>query len=58
MATSLTDHVKSEVLQRDKEGRNNLHILKRRKDNWVGHMLRGNWILKHVIEKKIKRSED
>jgi len=58
MATSLTDHVKSEVLQRDKEGRNNLHTLKRRKDNWVGHMLRGNWIRKHVIGKKIKRSED
>jgi hypothetical protein len=27
------------------------------KGNWIGHMLRGNCLLKQVIEGKIERSE-
>jgi hypothetical protein len=30
-----------------------LHIIKRRKTNWIGHSLRRNCLLKHVIEGKI-----
>jgi hypothetical protein len=41
-----------EVLHRVKEGRNTLHTIKRRKGNWVGHILRRNCLLKHVIERK------
>jgi hypothetical protein len=32
------------------EGKNFLHTIKRRKDNWIGHVLRRNWLLKHIIE--------
>jgi hypothetical protein len=39
------------VLQRVKE-RNILQIIKRRKANWIGHILRRNCLLKHVIEGK------
>jgi hypothetical protein len=37
-----------------KEERNILHALKRKKANWIGHILRRNCLLKHVIEKKIE----
>jgi hypothetical protein len=33
-----------------KEERNILHTIKRRKANWIGHILRRNCLLKHVIE--------
>ena len=36
-----------------KEERNFLHVVKRKKDNWFGHILRENCLLKHVIEGKI-----
>jgi hypothetical protein len=39
-----------EVLHRVKEERNILHTIKRRKANWIGHILRGKCLLKHVIE--------
>jgi hypothetical protein len=42
-----------EVLRRVKEERNTLHTIKRRKDNWIGHILRRNCLLKHGIEGKI-----
>ena len=35
-------------------GRGILHPTKRRKDNWVGHILRSNSRLKDVIEEKIE----
>ena len=38
-----------EVLHRVKEQRNILHTIKRRKANWIGHILRRNCLLKHVI---------
>ena len=34
------------------EGRNILHIITRRKSNWIGHILRRNCLVKHVIEGK------
>jgi hypothetical protein len=47
--------VKNEgVLHRVKEERNILHTKKRRKANWIGHILRKKCPLKHVIEGKIE----
>jgi hypothetical protein len=52
---SWTDRVRNEeVLHRVKEERNILHIIKRRKANWIGHSLRRNCLLKHVIEGKLE----
>jgi hypothetical protein len=45
----LGSSVKHEVLQRVNEDRNVLYIVKRRKANWIGHILRRNCFLKHVI---------
>jgi hypothetical protein len=42
-----------EVLHRVTEERNILHTIKRRQANWIGHILRRNCLLKHVIEGKI-----
>jgi hypothetical protein len=54
---SCTDRVRNEeVLHRVKEERNVLQTIKRRKANWIGHILRRNCFLKHVIEGKIERS--
>jgi hypothetical protein len=51
-----TDLVRNEeVLQRVKEERNIVHTIKRRKANWIGHMLRRNCPLNHVIEAKLER---
>ena len=51
----LTDRVRNEeVLQRFKEERNIPRTIKRRKANWIGHILRRNCLLKHVIERKIE----
>jgi len=45
-----TDRVRNEVmLQRVKEDRNVLHIINRRKDNYIGHMLCRNCLVKHDI---------
>jgi hypothetical protein len=43
-----------EVLHRVKEERNMLHTIKRRNANWIGHILRINCLLKHVIEGKLE----
>jgi hypothetical protein len=53
MKISWTDHVKNEVLYRVKKERNILRTIKRRKANWIGHILRRNCRPKHVIEGKI-----
>jgi hypothetical protein len=34
--------------------RKTLHKLTQRKANWIGHILRRNWVLKHVFERKIE----
>jgi len=41
-----------EVLQRVKEERNILYTMKRKKADWIGHILGRNCLVKHVIEKK------
>jgi hypothetical protein len=43
-----------EVLQTVMEERNILHTIRRRKANSIGHILRRNCLLKHVIEGQIK----
>ena len=48
---SWTDHVRNEeVLLRV----DILYEIRKRKANWIGHILRRNWLLKQVIEGKIK----
>ena len=42
------------VVHTVKEKKNVLHKIKRRKANWIGHMLRVNCLLKHAIEGKIE----
>jgi len=52
---SWTDHVRNEeVLLRANEQRNILHEIRKRKANWIGHILRRNCLLKQVTEGKIK----
>jgi hypothetical protein len=52
---SWTDRVRNEeVLHRVKEDRNILHTVKGRKANWIGHILRGKFLLNHVIAGKIE----
>ena len=43
-----------EVLLRDKEQKNILHEISKRKANWIGHILCRNCLLQGVIEGKIK----
>ena len=43
-----------EVLLRVKEQRNILHEIRKRKANWIGHILRRNCLLQRVIEGKIQ----
>jgi hypothetical protein len=55
MEISWTDHERNEeVLLSVKEQRNILHEIRKRKANWIGHILRRNCFLQ-VIEGKIKR---
>jgi hypothetical protein len=52
---SWTDRVRNgEVLNRVNEERNIIHTVKRKKANWIGHVLRRNCLLKQVIEGKIE----
>ena len=43
-----------EVLLRVKEQRNILHEMRKRKANWIGHILRRNCLLQRVIEGKMQ----
>jgi hypothetical protein len=55
MEISWTDRVRNEeVLQRVKEENKFLQTIKRRKLDWIGHILRRNCRLRHVIERKIE----
>ena len=50
-----TDHVRNEeVLLRVIEQRNILQEIRKRKANWIGHILRRSCLLKQVIEGKMK----
>ena len=52
---SWTDHVRNEeVLLRVKEQRNILHEIRKRKANWIGHILCRNCLLQQVNEGKIQ----
>jgi hypothetical protein len=52
---SLYLHVRNEeVLLTVKEQRNILHEIRKRKANWIGHILRRNYVLQRVIEEKIQ----
>jgi hypothetical protein len=56
---SWTDLAKNgDVLHTVKEERNIVHTIKRRKANWIGHILRRNCLLKHVIEGKTEEMID
>jgi len=55
---SWTDHVRNEeALLRVNEQRNFLHGIRKRKANWIGHILRRNCFLKQIIEGKIKGAD-
>jgi len=52
---SWTYHARNEqVLLTVKEQRNILHEIRKRKANWIGHILRRNCLLQPVIEGKIQ----
>jgi hypothetical protein len=52
---SWTDHVRNEeVLLRVSEQGNILHEIRKRKANWIGHILRRNCLLKEGTEGKIQ----
>jgi hypothetical protein len=52
---SWIDHARNEeILVRVEEKRNILHEISKRKANWIGHILRRNWLLLQVIAGKIK----
>jgi hypothetical protein len=52
---SWTDHVKNEEeLLRVREHRNILHEIRKRKTNWIGHILLKNCLLQQVTEEKIE----
>jgi len=44
----------TQALLRVKEQRNILHEIRKRKTNWIGHILRRNCLLKRVTEGKIQ----
>jgi hypothetical protein len=55
---SWTDHVRNkdvykDVLLRVNEQRNILHEIRKRKVNWIGHILRRNCLLHRATEGKI-----
>ena len=52
---SWTDHVRNEeVLLRVNDQKNILREIRKRKANWIGHILRRNCLPQQVIEGKIK----
>ena len=42
------------MLHKVKEDKNALHAKNKRSDNWIGHILRRNRLLEHMIEGKIE----
>ena len=52
---SWAEHVKNgKVLLKVKEQKNILHEIRKRKANWIGHILSRNCLLQRVFEGKIK----
>jgi len=55
MEISWTDRLSNEeALQRVKKERNILRRIKRRKTNWIGHILRRNCLQNHVTDGNIE----
>jgi hypothetical protein len=50
--------VENEELHRVKEEMNIPRTIKRRKTHWIGHILRRNCLLKHVLEEKLEGRSD
>jgi len=58
MEIGWTDRVRNEeALHRVKEENKILHTIKRRKANWIGHILRRDCLLKHGIQGTIKATK-
>jgi hypothetical protein len=56
---SWTDHVRNEdVLLRVKKQWHIIHEIRKRKANWIGHILRRNYLLQRVTEGKIQRKTE
>jgi hypothetical protein len=53
---SRTNRVKRGVTHRVNEERKFLHAIKRRKVNWIGHILSRNCLMRKVIEGKRERT--
>jgi len=52
---SWTDRVRNEEISHSvKKERNILHTVKRRKANWIGHILCRNCLLRHIIGGKME----
>ena len=51
---SWTDHVRNEDFYKESKKRNCLRTIKRRKRNWIDHVLRRNCLQNHFIEGKIE----
>jgi len=59
MEISWTDYVENELdSYRVKNERNNLHTIKSRKANWMGHILHRTCLLTHIIEGKVSVDEN
>jgi hypothetical protein len=52
---SWTDRVRDEkILYRINKGRNIIHTIQTRKADLIGHILRMNCLIKHIVEGKIE----
>jgi hypothetical protein len=51
---SWADCVRNEVLHKVREEGNILHEMERGKANWIDHILRRNWLLNRVIERRME----
>jgi len=53
-----TNRVKKEILHKVKEDRHIIPKKKRKKVNWIGHILRRNCLLRHVVEEKVGEKKE
>jgi hypothetical protein len=54
MEICCTEHVRNEDILPEKRRAEVFYVTKRRKANWIGHILLSNCLLTHVMEGKIK----
>ena len=56
---SYTKHITNEeVLNRVSETRVLIETILRRKKNWIGHVLRGEGMMKEIIEERLMEEKD